>query len=129
MLRRYQWTKLNKQQVGSYAEYFVKMELTMYGFQVYSTEVDDRGIDFVARHENGPYLAIQVKSVRKPGYVFMKKSKFKLAGDLYLALGLLEDDQPPTFIWSPRMSGKRLDLSFAAAIMAERGRPASLSGG
>jgi hypothetical protein len=36
-MQRYQWSRLNKQQVGAYAEYFVKMELTMYGFQVYET--------------------------------------------------------------------------------------------
>ena len=29
---RYQWSALNAQQVGAYTEYFVKMELTMYGF-------------------------------------------------------------------------------------------------
>jgi hypothetical protein len=41
-MQRYKWSHLNKQQVGAYTEYFVKMELTMFGFQVYSTEVDDR---------------------------------------------------------------------------------------
>lgn len=46
--RRHAWSKLNKQQVGAYAEYFFKMEFTMAGFQVYSTEVDDRGIDCMA---------------------------------------------------------------------------------
>jgi len=55
-MQQYIWSILNKQQVGAYAEYFVKMELTMYGFQVYGTEVDDRGIDFVARHDLGPFL-------------------------------------------------------------------------
>lgn len=40
---RYQWSKLNGLQVGRYAEYFVKMEFTMHGFQVYTSEVDDRG--------------------------------------------------------------------------------------
>ena len=44
---RYEWSCLNHLQVGKYAEYFVKMEFTMYGWQVYSTEVDNRGIDFV----------------------------------------------------------------------------------
>jgi hypothetical protein len=29
------------------------MEQTMRGFEGYSTAVDDRGIDFVARHDNG----------------------------------------------------------------------------
>lgn len=50
---RYNWKKLNRQQAGNFSEYFVKMEMTMYGFQVYSTEVDDRGIDFIARYKKG----------------------------------------------------------------------------
>ena len=77
-INRYLWSHLNTQQVGTYAEYFVKMELTMFGFQVYSTEVDDRGIDFVARKGNGPFMEVQVKSLRQFGYVFMHKSKFEL---------------------------------------------------
>ena len=55
---RFDWKKLNRQQVGAFSEYFVKMELTMYGFQVYGSEVDDRGIDFVARYEKGPYFYV-----------------------------------------------------------------------
>ena len=110
-MERYQWSALNKQQVGAYAEYFVKMELTMYGFQVYATEVDDRGIDFVARHERGPFLQIQVKSVRfksqnPSGYVFMAKDKFardrsELTESRYVALGLLRDDLPPELFLIP----------------------------
>ena len=83
---RHQWKNLSKQQVGAYAEYFVKMELTMHGFQVYSPEVDDRGIDFVARRNTEPFIEIQVKSLRSMGYVFMQKSKFPLRQGTYLAL-------------------------------------------
>jgi len=38
------WSKLNHLQLGKYAEYLVKMEFTRYGFDVYATEVDDKGI-------------------------------------------------------------------------------------
>jgi hypothetical protein len=58
-LRPYQWGRLSRQEAGAYTEYFVKMELTMYGFQVYTSEVDDRGIDFVARYERGPFVQVQ----------------------------------------------------------------------
>jgi hypothetical protein len=34
----YQWNRLNKQQVGTYVEYFVKMELTMADLQMYTIE-------------------------------------------------------------------------------------------
>lgn len=92
---RYQWGVLNKQQVGTYAEYFVKMELTMYGFEVYDSEVDDHGVDFVARRRPGPYVEVQVKSLRKCGYVFLQKSKFALHDHLFLALVLLFENHAP----------------------------------
>jgi len=91
VIMRYNWEKLSRQQVGTFAEYFVKMELTMYGFQVYTSEVDDRGVDFVARYEKGPFYSIQVKSLRKNGYIFMQKDKFDLDIDMYLAVVLLHE--------------------------------------
>lgn len=100
-MSRYQWSALNTQQVGAFAEYFVKMELTMYGFEVYSTEVDDRGIDFIARKGRGPFIEVQVKSLRDYGYVFMQKTKFELRDNVFLALGLLFDDQEPRLFLIP----------------------------
>lgn len=101
MKMRYQWGALNNQQVGAYTEYFVKMELTMYGFQVYETEVDDQGIDFVARFKRGPFIEIQVKSLRSLGYIYMEKTKFQLHEHMYLALGLLSDGQAPRLFLIP----------------------------
>lgn len=84
---RYEWSNLNKLQVGKFAEYYVKMEFTMLGFDVYASEVDDKGIDFVIR-KNSPngdgkeinkYYDIQVKSVREiPNYTYMEKGKFNV---------------------------------------------------
>ena len=103
---RYNWKNLNRQQVGAFSEYFVKMEMTMHGFQVYSTEVDDRGIDFVARYENGPFLSIQVKSIREKGYVFMQKEKFELSPDLYLAVAILHEGGEPKLFLIPSEAWK-----------------------
>jgi hypothetical protein len=75
-LERYRWSALTNQQVGAFVECIVEMELTMFGFQVYATEVDDRGVDFNAQFGDGPFLKIQVKSVRSTGYILMEKSKF-----------------------------------------------------
>ena len=94
-MSRYLWSRLNTQQVGAYFEYFMKMEFTMYGFEVYTAEVDDRGIDFVARRKDGPFLAIQAKSLRDFGYVFMRKDHFTPDPSLYVALGLLVDGSEP----------------------------------
>ena len=93
-MARYRWSALNKQQVGTYFEYFVKMELTMYGYEVYTSEVDDRAIDFVARRGLG-FIEIQAKCLRDYGYVFVPKSLFTPRPELYLALGLLFDGKEP----------------------------------
>ena len=70
------WSKLNHLQLGRYAEYYAKMEFASYGFEVYTSEVDDHGVDFVAKlpGENR-YYEVQVKSVRGYGYIYMAKSK------------------------------------------------------
>jgi len=105
-MTRYKWKSLNKIQVGTYAEYFVKMELTMHGFQVYTTEVDDRGIDFVTRATGGRFIEVQVKSSRGTGYIFMEKTKFLLSQTLHLALVLfIEGEEPvlymiPSIVWN-----------------------------
>lgn len=103
-MKKYQWNFLSKQQVGAYAEYFVKMELTMFGFSVYGTEVDDRGIDFVARHNMGRFLQIQVKSIRKLGYVFMRQQHFLISRETYLALAILADDEQPELFLIPSLA-------------------------
>jgi hypothetical protein len=104
---RFDWAKLNRQQVGAYSEYFVKMELTMYGFEVYTTEVDDRGIDFVTRYDGGPFISVQVKSIRKgTNYVFMQKDKFELDENLYLALVILTQDAEPELYLIPSLAWK-----------------------
>ena len=113
-MQRYDWGRLNKQQVGAYAEYFVKMELTMYGFQVYATEIDDRGIDFIARFESGPFIEVQVKSLRAMGYVFVQKEKFALRNHLYLALGILRQNRPPALYLIPATAWTKTNALFVS---------------
>jgi hypothetical protein len=52
---KYNWSRLSHLQVGRYAEYLVKMEFTMYGFDVYTPEVDDKCIDLVIRKREDHY--------------------------------------------------------------------------
>ena len=121
---RYNWKKLNRQQVGAYSEYFVKMEMTMHGFQVYSTEVDDRGIDFIARYEKGPFLSIQVKSIREKGYVFMKKEKFELSPELFLALAVLyEGEEPKLYLVPSGEWNKPNDLLVDRDYIGKKSKP------
>ena len=50
----YRWSNLKPLQVGRYAEHFVKMELVRAGLDVYTSEVDDHGIDFVGTDQRRP---------------------------------------------------------------------------
>ena len=90
------WAKLNHLQLGRYAEYYAKMEFASYGFEVYTSEVDDHGIDFIAKKKNGNFLELQVKAVRQKNYIFMQKEKWNINNlDTYLVLLLFEDGRLP----------------------------------
>jgi hypothetical protein len=96
------WAKLSSLQLGRYAEYFAKMEFASYGMEVYTTEVDDHGIDFIVKDKNGRFCEVQVKSLRGKGYVFMQKSKFDLTNkNLYLALLIFEVGKVPDVFLIP----------------------------
>lgn len=74
------WSELSHLQLGRYAEYYAKMEFASYGYDVYTSEVDDHGVDFVARNPNdGHYYEIQVKAVRNLDYVYIRKDKMVLS--------------------------------------------------
>lgn len=86
----------------------------MYGFQVYATEADDRGIDFVAGYEDGPFIEVPVKSLRSMGYVFMHKEKFSLREPLYLALGLLFEGKLPELYLIPSTAWREVNTLFVS---------------
>lgn len=97
----YAWSSISKLHLGKYAEYFVKMECARAGLDVYTSEVDDRGIDFVIRIGSDRYIDVQVKAVRDWTYVFMRKSTFAPRDRLYLALVLLRDGVAPDLYLIP----------------------------
>lgn len=74
------WDHLNSMQIGRYAEYYAKMELASYGFEIYTSEVDDHGVDFIAK-SNRDFYEIQVKSLRtekKSNYTYVEKTKMDI---------------------------------------------------
>lgn len=90
------WNALNSFQLGKYAEYFAKMELASYGFDVYTSEVDDHGIDFVIKISNDRFIEFQVKSMLKTEYIFMTKRHWDITNkNLYLFLMIFEQDMQP----------------------------------
>ncbi|MEZ8882548.1 hypothetical protein AB4559_06235 [Vibrio sp. 10N.222.51.C8] len=92
---RYQWKKLNNQQKGTYGEYFAKMEFTMFGFEVYTAEVDDRGIDFIAR-KGGQFFEVQVKTITNENQQFITESKLKSSASFLVVLVRLVEGESPT---------------------------------
>lgn len=104
------WSELNHMQLGKYAEYYAKMEFASYGFDVYTSEVDDHGIDFIGKTKSGRFLEIQVKAARQNNYVFMQKEKWDIQNpDYYLALLLFEDDKLPEVYLIPATAWKTPD--------------------
>ena len=122
MTEGYDWGKLNSMQLGRYAEYFVKMEFTRHGFDVYTAEVDDKGIDFVVRKERKDadgatdieYRDVQVKSVRKLNYVFVRKDKLVLRENLLLAVALFESEKLPNLYLIPAIRWRQPDVLFVS---------------
>lgn len=98
---RYDWERLNWQEIGTFAEHFIKMELAIYGFEARATEVDNRGIDFVARHQAGPYITIKARILREAGYTSVRKSEFPLSPQQFLALIWLSQGKAPALYLIP----------------------------
>lgn len=78
------------------------MEFASYGLDVYTSEVDDHGIDFIVKDKKGIFNEIQVKSLRNKGYTFMHQEKFDLSNkSLYLVLIIFEEDKLPNIYLVP----------------------------
>ncbi len=97
----FSYRSLNHLQVGRICEYWVKMFLTLENLDTYTSEVDNKGVNFVVRVNGSTYLDIQVKSVRlkTSAYVFISKKNWSnqdiVRENLYLALVLLKDSCAP----------------------------------
>jgi hypothetical protein len=126
-MERYDWKKLTSLQVGRYAEYFVKMEFALYGFDVYQAEVDDKGIDFVIRKGKDRYHDIQVKSIRSLNYIFFRKEYFQLRENLYAAIVIFDSGEPPKLFLVPATVWLKPNALFVSRNYGHQKR-VSLSG-
>ncbi|MDO5519781.1 MAG: DUF4365 domain-containing protein [bacterium] len=93
------WKSLSdksRQKFGAYGEYYAKMEFASYGGDVYTSEVDDHGIDFVCKLKD-IFLEIQVKSIQEgTGYVFMPKAHFDINDEqLFVCLLIFKQGSLP----------------------------------
>jgi len=111
-MEKFRWQHLNHLQIGRYAEYLIKMELVSYGFDIYTSEVDDRGIDFVIRINCDKYYDVQVKSIRNLNYIFFSKKKFKLSDNLFAAIVIFVEGKPPELYLIPSKRWESQDSLF-----------------
>lgn len=95
-------------QLGKYGEQIAKAEFIRRGFDVYSTEVDDKGIDFIVKNKIGKVFEIQVKTTNGK-YVFMRKEVFKPSENLYLAYLTFDKDDKPVISLIPSLEWKKKD--------------------
>ena len=96
---RTSYNHLNTVQKGSVGEAFSKLAFTLEGFEVYDTEYDDRGIDFVVRNESGKFFSVQVKATDETSNPFVKESKFEKSEEFILcAVRLLEGEPPKAYL-------------------------------
>ncbi|MBN2794581.1 MAG: DUF4365 domain-containing protein [Clostridia bacterium] len=83
------------------------MEFSSYGLEVYTSEVDDHGIDFIAKTKLGNYIELQVKSARHTNYVFMQKNKWNIESEsTYLVLLIFADNKLPDVYLVPATDWK-----------------------
>jgi len=108
------WESLSGLQIGRYAEYYAKMEVASYGMEVYTSEVDDHGIDFIAKNpKSSRYYEVQVKSIRHNGYVFMTKRHWDINKDnLFLILLIFEEGSLPNIYLIPASAWKHPNEVF-----------------
>lgn len=93
------WSELKNQQLGRYGEYYAMMEFASYGCDIYSSQVDDSGIDFVTKI-NDVFYEVQVKSVCKSIYTYILKSKMQITNEFRLVcyLRFSNDNLPEVYI-------------------------------
>lgn len=94
------WEKLTPLQLGKFGEYYAKMEFASYGYDVYTSEVDDHGVDFIAKDKRtGIFYEVQVKSLYKSNYSYIDKRKLILDDQhLVCVLQFIRNQLPRVYV-------------------------------
>lgn len=105
---KYELGKINFQTAGQYGEYYAKMEFASYGYDVYTSEVDDHGVDFVAKNlRTGTFYEVQVKSIFKGKYTCIPKTLMDIEDKCLLVCFLkFENNRLPDVYIIPATSWK-----------------------
>ena len=124
LFRRYDWHRLTRRQIDKYGEYFLKMELTLCGLDLYSPEIDAPETSILVRIGPGAFHEIQVKTVRGFKSLIFEKERFQPRENLFAAIVVLELFQPPKLyiIPSPAWSEPN-DLLFSTDYKGMQSSP------
>ena len=72
------WSELSSLQLGRVAERYAIIEFMSRGYDVFTPEVDDHGVDFIAKSKtSGKLYEIQVKAIRKCSFIIWKRTSEK----------------------------------------------------
>ena len=103
------WSELSRLQLGQYGEYYAMMEFASYGCDVYTSQVDDHGVDFVAKI-NGKFYEVQVKSVRGNGPANILRKHMDVNDEFRLVCYLnFSDETLPSIYIIPAIAWKSLN--------------------
>jgi len=92
----------------------------MHGLDIYTPEVDDKGIDFIVRKSADKYWEVQVKSVHKSKYIFFPKSKFEIKrANLLVAVVLFVAGEVPSIYLIPVQAWKTPNSLFVSRDFGE----------
>ena len=131
-----QYSHLNTIQLGAFGEAFAKMSFILEGFEVYDTEYDDRGVDFIVRNKDKIFYEVQVKTTGTTVNPFVYENKFKNSDTfLFCAVRIIEGELPTIYLakgsdWEKAFqclrhnpsggnSGAYFEMSFAKKYQSE----------
>lgn len=108
------WSKLTSLQLGRIAERYAIIEFMSQGYDVFTPEVDDHGVDFIAKSKaSGRLYEIQVKAIRKCSYTFIPKNKMPLDDQRLVCYLRFSDGAEPDIYVIPATSWRERQLDGA----------------
>ena len=99
--KNYTWDHLDKVQLFKYAEYFIKMELTRYGLEVYDPRTGNDEIDFSAKTSSSRHYDFQIRTVKNFNYISFPKSHFVPRENLIAAIVIFVENSEPYLFFIP----------------------------
>lgn len=106
------WSGLHHIVLGQIAECYAKIQFLQRNFEVYSTEADNVGVDFVAIDKKKNVFKIQVKACRNDNYQFVKEKNFYKEENYYVFYIRFVDGEDPDMYLIPTTAWAEKNNAF-----------------